>query len=459
MAEKIIWKPHKGAQTTALQQSSKEILFGGSRGGGKTEAGLAWMIEPTYLMNERYRGLVIRRNYDDLRDWIDRAKMFYRSLGVKVTGNPAEFSFPSGAKIRTGHLADSDATYKYLGHEYHKILIEELTIIPSEENYLRLISTCRSTVKGLEPQVFCTTNPAGVGHMWVKQRFVDVARNKEYVDPKTGQTRIFIPSQIYDNPTLMENDPDYVKHLEGLPEDLKRVWLDGDWDCFQGQYFSKWRYEKHVITPFKIPQDWYRYRMIDYGYKANFVCLWVAVDYDGTAYVYREHSEAGQPLSYHIQKILEYSGDEKYENTLADPSMWIKNPQNTNTWSNAMPTHMSIADIMLKNGIPVNRANNDRISGWNLIREYLEWNDSDKHEPRIKFFKNCKETIKNLPMLVHSERKPEDLDTTQHDHEADALRYGLMYIGSPSKEKIKPFLERELEKLLALDDQYMGVRN
>ena len=139
--------------------------------------------------------------------------------------------------------------------------------------------------------------------------------------------------------------------------------------------------------------------------------------------------------------------------------MWIKNPQNTNTWSNAMPTHMSIADIMLKNGIPVNRANNDRISGWNLIREYLEWNDSDKHEPRIKFFKNCKETIKNLPMLVHSERKPEDLDTTQHDHEADALRYGLMYIGSPSKEKIKPFLERELEKLLALDDQYMGVRN
>ena len=110
MAEKILWKPHKGAQTLALQQTAKEILFGGSRGGGKTSAGIAWMIEPTYLNHPNYRGLVIRRNYDDLRDWIDRAKLFYRSLGVKVAGNPAEFTFPSGAKIRTGHLADSDAT-------------------------------------------------------------------------------------------------------------------------------------------------------------------------------------------------------------------------------------------------------------------------------------------------------------------------------------------------------------
>ena len=96
MPKKIIWQPHEGQQTKALQQTSFETCYGGARGGGKTEAGLAWMIEPTYLHNEKYRGLVIRRNYDDLRDWIDRAKMFYRSLGVKVAGNPAEFTFPSG---------------------------------------------------------------------------------------------------------------------------------------------------------------------------------------------------------------------------------------------------------------------------------------------------------------------------------------------------------------------------
>jgi len=459
MAEKIIWQPHEGAQTTALQQTAFEVLYGGARGGGKTEAGLAWMIEPTYLQNEKYRGLVIRRNYDDLRDWIDRAKMFYRSLGVKVAGNPAEFTFPSGAKIRTGHLADSDATYKYLGHEYQKILIEELTIIPHEENYLRLISTCRSTVSGLQPQVFCTTNPGGAGHMWVKQRWVDVARNKEYKDPRTGRERIFIPSRVYDNPTLMKNDPEYVNTLKGLPEELQEAWLNGSWDVFSGQYFNKWRYEKHVVKPFKIPDDWHRYRAFDYGMSAPFCMLWIAVDYDGTAYVYKEHYEAGQPLSHHIQKIKELSRKEKYQNTIGDPACWIKNPQNTNNWSSPLPSHMSIADIMQFNNINCNRANNDRINGWNLVREYLEWNDSDKPEPRIKFFSNCKNLIRTLPMLVHSEKKPEDLDTTQEDHGADSLRYGLMYLGSPRKDIVKPFMQRELEKLLALDDQFMGVRN
>lgn len=459
MAEKILWKPHKGAQTLALQQTAKEILFGGSRGGGKTSAGIAWMIEPTYLNHPNYRGLVIRRNYDDLRDWIDRAKLFYRSLGVKVAGNPAEFTFPSGAKIRTGHLADSDATYKYLGHEYHKILIEELTIIPTEENYLRLISTCRSTIKELEPQVFCTTNPGGVGHQWVKQRWVDVARNKEYIDPITGQSRIFIPSQVYDNPTLMEADPNYVKHLEGLPEELRRAWLDGDWDVFSGQYFNKFRYEKHVCKPFKIPDEWYRYRSIDYGFANYFGCLWTAVDFDGNAYVYREHYEKQQPLSHHIAKIKELSGDEKYQNTIGDPAMWIRNPQNTNNWSNAMPSHMSIAEIMTVDGLPVNRANNDRVNGWNVVREYLEWNDSDRSEPRIKFFSNCQNLIRTLPMLVHSEKRPEDLDTTQEDHLADCLRYQLMYLGRPSIETTKPYLQRELEKLLAMETNLDGIRN
>ena len=459
MSEKIIWQPHAGQQTKALQQTAFECCYGGARGGGKTEAGLAWMIEPAYLQNEKYRGLVIRRNYDDLRDWIDRAKMFYRSLGVKVTGNPAEFNFPSGAKIRTGHLADSDATYKYLGHEYHKILIEELTIIPDEENYLRLISTCRSTVKGLEPQVFCTTNPGGAGHMWVKQRFVDVAREKEYIDPVTSRTRIFIPSTVYDNPTLMENDPQYVNTLKGLPDELREAWLNGSWDVFSGQYFGKWRQEKHVISPFSIPDDWHRYRAIDYGFANYFACLWIAIDYDGNAFVYREHYEKQKTLGYHTQKIKELSGDEKYQNTLADPAMWIRNPQNTNNWSNALPTHMSIADIMLFDGVSVNKANNDRVSGWNLVREYLEWNDSDKPEPRIKFFSNCENLIRTLPMLVHSDKRPEDLDTTQEDHCADALRYALMYVGSPNNDSVKPYLQRELEKLLAMDSEFMGIRN
>ncbi len=132
--------------------------------------------------------------------------------------------------------------------------------------------------------------------------------------------------------------------------------------------------------------------------------------------------------------------------------------QSTTGWA-ANTDHMSIADIMQFDGVTANRANNDRINGWNVVREYLEWNDSDKPEPRLKIFENCKNLIRTLPMLVHSEKRPEDLDTKQEDHSADALRYGLMYIGSPSKDSVKPYLQRELEKLLAMDSTWTGIRN
>lgn len=459
MTQKILWQPHKGPQTEALVQTAHEILYGGARGGGKTESGLAWLIEPQYLNNPSYRALVVRRNYDDLRDFIDRAKVFWYTLGVKVRGNPAEFIFPSGARIRTGHLADSDAYMKYLGHEYHKMLIEELTLIPYEEDYLRLISSCRSSNKDLPAQLFSTTNPGGPGHAWVKSRFVDVSRNKEYKDPITGRTRIFIPSKITDNPTLIKNDPTYYESLKGLPDELRRAWLDGDWDIFAGQFFRKWRIEHHVVEPFEIPSGWHRYRAIDYGFANYFCCLWISVDFEGNAYVYKEHYEKQRELNYHIKRILAISGDEEYNATVGDPSMWIRNPQNTNRSDITAPTHMSIADIMLFGGVNVMRANNDRINGWNNIREYLDWNDEDKRKPKLKVFSNCANLIRTFPMMVHDDKRPEDLDTTGEDHALDSLRYGLLYLGKPTEVRLKPWLERELEKLKASDSEFEGIRN
>ena len=239
MPKKVFWKPHPGPQTEVLTRPEYEILFGGSRGGGKTDAGLAWLIRWVHL--PYYRALVIRRNSDDLRDWVDRATMFYGTAGGKVVGNPPEVRFPSGAKIRTGHLKDDNAYTKYQGHEYQKMLIEELTQIDAEINYLKLIASCRSVNPDLRPQIFCTTNPGGQGHQWVKDRFRIVGTPRESiktVDEKTGRKRIFIPARVDDNPTLMENDPDYVKFLESLPEHLMKAWRLGSWDIFEGQFFS-----------------------------------------------------------------------------------------------------------------------------------------------------------------------------------------------------------------------------
>lgn len=235
---KNIWMP-TSVQQTALLRQEFEVLFGGARGGGKSAAGIAWLLYDIDI--PEYRGLVIRRNADDLRDWIDRATQFYAKVGAEKKGTPVEFHFPSGAIIRTGHLADDDAYSKYQGHEYHRILIEELTQISSERNYLLLIASCRSTVEGLRPQVFMTTNPGGAGHSWVKRRFIDVADPcTPYTDMVSGRQRIFIPAKVTDNPHIMERDPDYVKMLDALPTHIRDAWRNGSWEQNEvdGSYYQ-----------------------------------------------------------------------------------------------------------------------------------------------------------------------------------------------------------------------------
>lgn len=237
---KVHWAPQP-KQSVALSSIEDEILYGGARGGGKTDAGQAFLLYD--IDKPRYRALVIRRNATDLSDWVDRAKHMYApSKGVFIGDS---FIFPSGAKIRTGHLKDENAYTKYQGHEYQKMLLEEITHIPSESNYEKLLGSCRSTVPGIKPQVFATTNPDGPGYSWVKRRWSIPDSPNEVVrtnDERTGRTRVFIPSRVQDNSKLMEADPGYIRYLESIQdEDLRDAWLNGSWAgiTLKGAYYRK----------------------------------------------------------------------------------------------------------------------------------------------------------------------------------------------------------------------------
>jgi hypothetical protein len=235
----IHWKPTT-KQAEALSKTEFEILYGGARGGGKTDAGMAFLLYDKD--HPRYRGLVIRKNAGDLNDWISRAKIMFKPTKAEFV--QGEIRFPGGATIVLGHLKDENAFEKYQGHEYHKILIEELTQIATEESYLKLISSCRSTIPELRPQVFITTNPGGRGHKWVKLRFGldgDTRSSIRIVDKVTGRSRIFIPARVDDNPHIMENDPSYVAFLEGLPDGLREQWRYGAWEDIEikGAIYSK----------------------------------------------------------------------------------------------------------------------------------------------------------------------------------------------------------------------------
>ena len=234
----IHWQP-TNKQAEALEQIDFEILYGGARGGGKTDAGMAFLLYDKD--HSRYRALVIRKNAGDLNDWISRAKIMYKPTRAEFV--QGEIRFPSGATIVLGHLKDENAYEKYQGHEYHKMLIEELTQIPSEESYLKLISSCRSTIPELRPQVFCTTNPGGRGHKWVRNRFGLTGNTNRVIrihDEVMDRWRVFIPAKVDDNPHIMENDPTYVKFLDSLPDGLREQWRLGSWlDVeIKGAYYS-----------------------------------------------------------------------------------------------------------------------------------------------------------------------------------------------------------------------------
>lgn len=226
------WIPQP-KQEVALSQMAYEILYGGARGGGKTDAGMAFLLYNKE--HPRFRALVIRRNSDDLKDWVDRAEVFYARCGAKKFGTPPYFVFPSGAIIRTGHLKDANAYRKYQGHEYQNMLIEEITQIPSELSYLMLLGSCRSSIQEIKAQVFATANPDGPGHVWVKERWQipDEPDDPVYTqDEKSKRWRVFIPARVEDNPALITADPDYVGFLDGLPDGLREQWRNGSWADF-----------------------------------------------------------------------------------------------------------------------------------------------------------------------------------------------------------------------------------
>jgi hypothetical protein len=405
----------------------------------KTDAGLVWLFGEEWDDGKRlihhpdYRALVIRKNADDLSDWIDRAYKMFRISGVKIAYRPPILKFPSGATIKTGHLKDAQAYTKYQGQEYQRMLVEELTQIADEKRYLQLIGSCRSTIDEIKPQIFLTTNPGGIGHGWVKRRFVDPAPpNTTFKDKTSGRKRIYIPARIDDNPTLVEKDPDYIKQLDALKdndEDLWKAWRMGDWSTFAGQYFRDFTVGHHTIEHAEPESDMIKFGGIDWGYSPRpFVFLAAALEkvkhFDddnltehefNRLWIYREVEGTEKTPEQWAREIKSSVNIEEFSWIRGDPSMNIKQSDGSR----------SILDQFREAGLKIIPANNDRINGWNAVRNWFSL--APDGLPYCIISENCHNLITNIPSLIHDEHRVEDLDTDGPDDEADALRYLLIH--------------------------------
>lgn len=399
---------HACARLADKPDGPTEIAQGGARGPGKSHSTLA-QVGDDCLRFAGLKALFLRKlaksaseSFEDLIQ-----KVF---AGVEHTYVPtrARLEFPNGSAIVLGGFRSENDIDNYLGIEYDVIALEEATQL-SAKKFDMIQGSMRSTKPGWRERMYLTTNPGGIGHAWFKERYVLPQRMSA-----EHYTR-FVPSTYKDNPFLSET---YVRYLEGLAGPLGKAWRDGDWDVFEGMAFPQWDYERHTCAPFELPVHWPRWRSGDWGYSAPFAGYWFARNPDNQRiYVYQEVYGPGIVDRQQAQMFLDMTMKEHtIKTTFMDPALWTRNRQNDDLV-------YSTADIYMRMGVPVSRADNNRLSGKRKFDRVLA--DLPDGEPGIIFFRNCKNAIRTIPTLIYDTHNPEDVDTTGEDHAYDAIRYGL----------------------------------
>lgn len=432
-----------------LSPHADELLYGGARGGGKTDLLLAEFMTRLHLV-PGMQAVIFRRTYKELSGpggIIPRLlTRIPRSVG-RYNSTDHVWRFTNGSTLTLSYLERLGDVQAWLGLELQLMGFDQLEQL-EEETYVMVRTSLRvagelatkMAAAGLRPSAIATANPGGIGHAWVKERFIDpfplggqLFRASPTEAEPLPSVRCFVPAKLSDNPALEIGDPGYRRRLEGLPAPERAAQLEGDWNVFKGARFSTFRTEIHV-RELTLPEGGGVARGcgIDYGSDSPFVALWGALLADDLLYIYREVAERG--LSPREQALLvlasEAPGERNHARplpTALDPSCWAASPDKPlkRTGGKAVrpsgPPEGSIADSYRKAGLAVRQADNRRIDGWTRLDARLKVRPDGF--PRLIIHPSCTELIRTLPAQQRDPKNPEDVIKGSTDHWADALRY------------------------------------
>lgn len=421
-------------------------LAGGARGPGKTETGIVYMIDNHRTEYARFAGQVIRRDFQDLTDWLARSVPFYKLLGGEWRDQKKFWQFPGGARVYLGHLHGPNSADAYKGQERQAILFEELTQLALKQDFLKLAGSCRSTI-GLAPTMFCTTNPDGAGHQWVK-KFWGLGKAgacKPGVIYPAGPgfetaTKIYIPGVVQDNPTLMEADPGYVERLKLLDERMYRAWALGDWDAFDGLVFQL--RDEHVCEPFEVPRHWPLLCTFDWGHSKPFSFGWWTVDGEGALFRIAEwygarrdalsgeivhdqglqlsDTEIAEGLAEHERHLPVQGGmTGRGVVRLADPTIFNKRKN----FEDGTPIP-STAEVFARHGFHFRPGDPDRRQKYRQLHARLRVPQGAL--PALRVFSTCTEFLRTIPALAPDPHNMEDVDTRLEDHVYDETGHAVM---------------------------------
>lgn len=423
-----------------MLSKKKYIGYGGARGGGKS-----WFCRAkATLMCLKYSGLnvlILRRSYPELRG--NHIEPLIKMLRCKdpdknnriavYNDSQKEFKFPNGSMIKLGYCKNENDKLQFQGQEYDAIFFDECTHF-AWSTVQFILTSLRNTRDDFATRAYFMGNPGGVGHVWFKRLFID----KSYSETEDPEEYEYIPATVDDNKLLMQNDPDYIKLLDSLPEKMRQAHRFGNWNVFEGQFFEEFTIEAptdndqklrrwtHVIKPFEIPETWRIYRSYDFGYARPFSLAWWAVDNDGRFYRILEYygcvrnspneglkltAEEQFKKAYEIEHTHRWLKGKKISG-VADPAIWNKSGGE------------SIAETAERYGIYFDKGDNDRLNGWMQMHYRLAFDENGI--PMMYIFDTCTGFIRTIPTLQYSETVSEDLDTDGEDHVADESRYFCM---------------------------------
>ena len=433
---RAIWEPQPGPQVRAHTCPADVILFGGTRGGGKSDCLIGRHIRGASVYGDKWSGLVLRRKYKDFAEIRSRWRQLKNDgLPIDIVGGenqPNYIRFENGAQVQMVAVARSEMLDDFQGHQYPEISIDEAPRLPFFLKAVDKLRGCNRSPHGVPCSIFCTGNPGGPGHVQVKS-FFSLGREGEKPgtlmrlpigDQGDVETRIFIQSFLDDNKYLILNDPKYVNRLRAIQDPvLRKAWLDGDWDVFIGQAFL-FTEESHVLKPHNPPASAPLYMTFDWGYGKPFSIGWWYLDADRRCVRFTEWygwngvpDEGARMTDSEIAEgVLEREHDlgisGAHIRRLCDPTCFNKKPDYKGGGQGP-----STADVFASKGIHLLPGDPSRELKIRAFRERLSLRPGER--PMMQVTSNCKHFIRTIPALSMDEDRPEDIDTTQEDHVYD----------------------------------------
>lgn len=451
-------------QTQMFMTTANELFAGGSASGGKTFANkmlsiaVADQVPGAQIAILRNTSKNLQKNYflgNESMPTLLRNEIKDKKVAINYTDMVVKW-VESGSAIHFMHCENVQAAIENLtGLEFVLVIFDEGTLIHEDvikhsKSRLRLGSLKIDDLFWRErlPRLQITSNPGGISHNYLKQRYIAPSPpGTEFID-EDGQKCLFLPFGLKENPHI--DYESYDRQLRAMRDPIKYKRLaEGDWDCGEGTFFeASFNRSKNVVPNFKVPESWTCRRSFDHGYSAPFCVTWIAEVKDenqiklnsgkdlylpnGSYVVFDEWYGCDDPKD--RNKGLRYSATEiasgilKREEEMGMLKRIKPGPADNAIWS--VLSENSVADEMRGAGVTFTRSDKtpgSRSRGWQIIADLMKSAhvDGKIEKPCLIFMEGCIETITDISTIPVSKKSNDDVDTTSTDHTLDSLRYAV----------------------------------